>query len=68
MDEYDRLPLIDAVVTTPSNTLNSGFVVELASDGGSALFSSYLNGVNSGVSTGGYTPAMAVDSQGICPW
>jgi beta-lactam-binding protein with PASTA domain len=65
-------PLIDAIDTTPSTTGYSGFVTEIAATGASALFSSYLNGVTSGVYGGGGsnnisvgdTPAIAVDSSG----
>lgn len=63
-------PQIDSIQTTASATGQSAFVTEIASTGASALFSSYVNGLNSGVlqansqSTEGFTPAVAVDSSG----
>jgi Abnormal spindle-like microcephaly-assoc'd, ASPM-SPD-2-Hydin/Beta-propeller repeat len=68
-------PLIDAIQTAPSNTGNSGFVTEIAATGASALFSSYLNGVSSGIYPPYYyyyyefyeygnSPSIAVDSSG----
>ncbi|MBV9296549.1 MAG: choice-of-anchor D domain-containing protein, partial [Acidobacteriaceae bacterium] len=63
-------PAINPIQSTPSNTGNSGFIVELAADGGSALFSSYLSGYNSGVynqqdsQSFGITPSIGVDSSG----
>jgi hypothetical protein len=65
-------PSIDAIETAPSNTLSSGFVTEIAANGGSALFSSYLNGISSGIlqpySYYGYylygSPSITVDGSG----
>ncbi|MGA3026769.1 MAG: choice-of-anchor D domain-containing protein [Bryobacteraceae bacterium] len=61
-------PTINAIQTTPSSSGQSGFLVELASGGSSALFSSYLSGLIGGVSEGvsgdGPTPSLAVDSSG----
>jgi hypothetical protein len=62
-------PAINAVESSASTTNQSGFIVQLAANGQSALFSSYLNGVNSGFSNHffddyGKTPATAVDSSG----
>jgi hypothetical protein len=63
-------PVINALESTPSLTGASGFVAEIAADGASALFSSYLTGLTSGISSAaghsqfGTTPAIAVDSSG----
>ncbi len=63
-------PAINPIDATASTTAESAFVAEIAANGASALFSSYLNGVKSGVYAGlpngnyGSTPAVAVDSSG----
>src|SRR5208282_2049824 len=63
-------PAINPIDTTASTTAQSAFVAEIAASGASAVFSSYLNGVKSGVLAGlpngnyGSTPAIAVDSSG----
>ncbi len=63
-------PTINAIQTTPSVTGNSAFVAEIAANGASALFSSYLSGYNSGVynlnssESFGITPSIGVDSSG----
>jgi hypothetical protein len=63
-------PAINAIQAAPSSASNySAFVVELASNGASALLSTYLSGINGGVyldegTSYGFTPAIAVDSSG----
>ncbi len=64
-------PLINPFDATPAGA-SSGFLVELAANGGSAVFSSYFSGITDGVYEGfpngtflyGFTPAVAVDSAG----
>jgi hypothetical protein len=63
-------PQIDPIQSTPSTTGDNAFVTEISSTGASALFSSYVNGINSGFQSPaannqhGNTPAIAVDSSG----
>ena len=62
-------PAVNAFQLNPSNTGQSAFVVELAGGGGSALFSSYLSGLNGGVeyyyfNYYGFAPTLAVDPSG----
>jgi len=64
-------PAVNAIQTAESTSAASAFVVELAANGGSALFSSYLSGLAGNVEDGalssvsyGVTPAIAVDSSG----
>jgi len=61
----------NAVQTTASTSGSSAFVVQLAANGQSALFSSYLSGIAGGLQNGwisspyyGLTPSAAVDSSG----
>ena len=65
-------PVINPIQSfNPSAGGNVAFIVELATDGGSALLSTYLSGFNQGFFDGfndsadyGFTPAIAVDSSG----
>jgi hypothetical protein len=64
-------PVINPIQNfNPSPGGSMAFVTELAADGGSALFSTYLSGLTTGVGNGCYysggcgTPAIAVDNGG----
>ena len=64
-------PAINEVQSIESTSDQSAFIVELAANGGSALFSSYLSGLTGYVWDGslqsvsyGLTPAIAVDNSG----
>ncbi|MCX7700800.1 MAG: right-handed parallel beta-helix repeat-containing protein, partial [Gemmataceae bacterium] len=59
--EQEKFPLVNALDTTPDSLSQSGFLVKLAPNGTSIVFSTYLGRV---VGPIGATPEVAVDADG----